>query len=196
MQRLVISLSDVGILKNITEHVENLKKKAYMLAGLRKYEILGEEALDDYVNIMTQDSKGTKILFQCIPGEKTIGVKIIRTLNKEIEEGEISKVVVVGGAKYSYVARKTAKETGIELIPADFPSFNIFDHELVPRHEILSQEEVEKLLGRFKVEPYQLPHIKSGDPAARSIGARPGDVLKITRKDSTAGVHTYYRYVV
>jgi DNA-directed RNA polymerase subunit H (RpoH/RPB5) len=186
----------VGVLKDMTEHAETLKKKAYMLAGLRKYEILGEEASDEYVNITAQDSERTKILFQCIPGEKTIGVKIIRTLNKRIEEEEIGKVVVVGGGKYSYVARKTAKETGIELIPSDFPSFNIFEHELVPRHEILSQEEAEKLLGQFKVEPYQLPHIKSDDPAARSIGARPGDILKITRKDSTAGEHTYYRYVI
>jgi len=186
----------VNILESTTDHTETLKKKAYMLAELRKNKILEEKVLDDSIDIMTQDSEGTRILFQCIPGGKTIGVKIIRTLIKKIEETEIGKVVVVGGAKYSYVARSTAKKAGIELIPPDFPSFNIFEHELVPKHEILSQEEAEKLLDKLRAEPYQLPHIKSEDPAARSIGARPGDILRITRKESTAGEHTYYRYVV
>lgn len=186
----------VDVLENVTNQTETLKKKAYMLAELRKNQILGEEVLDDSINIMTQDSEGTKILFQCIPGGKTIGVKIIRTLKKKMEEEEIGRIVVVGGAKYSYVARRTAKETGIELIPANFPSFNIFEHELVPKHEILSQEEAGKLLEKFRVKSYGLPHIKFDDPAARSIGAKPGDILKITRKGSTAGEHTYYRYVV
>jgi len=183
-------------LKTGTERDETLKKKAYILAELRHYEILEEEAADDYVNIYAQDPEGKKILFQCIVGEATIGVKRIRTLMKRMEEEGIDRVVVIGEGKYSYVARKTAKETGIELIPSDFPSFNIFHHELVPRHEILPPEEAEELLKKLRVKPYQLPHIKSDDPAARSIGAKPGNILKITRKESTAGEHIYYRYVV
>ena len=183
-------------LKSVNENIESLIKKAHMLAGLRNYEILNEETLEDHVNIFAQDSAGMKMLFQCIPSGETIGVKRIRVLRKKMEEEEIGKAVVVGGGKYSYVAKLTAEEAGIELIPSDFPSFNIFGHELVPKHEILSKEEAEELLKKLRVAPYQLPHIKYDDPAARSIGARPGDILKITRKESTAGVHTYYRYVV
>ena len=53
-----------------------------------------------------------------------------------------------------------------------------------------------QLLAQFKVKPYQMPQIKSGDPAVKVIGAKPGDILKITRKSSTAGEHVTYRYVV
>ncbi|UCD73012.1 MAG: DNA-directed RNA polymerase subunit H [Candidatus Bathyarchaeota archaeon] len=183
-------------MKATTEHSDILIKKAFMLAELRNYEILREEGDDDLTNIFAQDSKGNSILFQCIFGRETIGVKRIRTLEKKIEEEGIDRVIVVGHGKYSYVARKTALEAGIELIPPDFPSFNIFEHELVPEHKIVPPEEAEELLKRLRVKPFQLPHIKSDDPAVRSIGARPGDILRITRKDSTAGEHTYFRYVV
>lgn len=171
-------------------------KKAHMLAELRNYEILREESDDDLTNIFAQDSEGGSILFQCIFGRETIGVKRIRTLKKKIEEEGIDRVVVVGQGKYSYVAKRTAVESGIELIPPDFPSFKIFSHELVPEHKIVPPEEAEGLLKRLRVKPYQLPHIKADDPAVTSIGARPGDILRITRKDSTAGEHTYFRYVV
>jgi DNA-directed RNA polymerase subunit H len=67
---------------------------------------------------------------------------------------------------------------------------------LVPKHEILSEKEKEQLLAEYKVHPYQLPQIKSSDPAVKVIDARPGDILRILRKSATAGEHIAYRYVV
>jgi len=186
----------VRSLNNQTGDLETLLKKANILVELRSYKILGEEVQDEWTNISAEDPEGRTILFQCIPGDQTIGVRRIRALRKKMEEEEIDKVIVIGESRYSYVARNTAAESGIELIPPDFPSFNIFDHELVPKHEIMDSEEAEKLLEKFKVKPYQLPHIKADDTAVRSIGAKPGDILRITRRDSTAGEHLYYRYVV
>jgi DNA-directed RNA polymerase subunit H len=74
--------------------------------------------------------------------------------------------------------------------------FDIFEHALVPKHEILSVEEKSQLLAQYKVQPYQMPQVKSTDPAVKAIGAKPGDVLRIIRKSSTAGEHIAYRYVV
>ncbi|MCL1970471.1 MAG: DNA-directed RNA polymerase subunit H [Candidatus Bathyarchaeota archaeon] len=89
-----------------------------------------------------------------------------------------------------------AKKKNVELLPKSFPVFNIFEHGLVPFHEILSEKEKKQILTQYKVQPYQMPQIKSGDPAVKVIGAKPGDVLKITRKSTTAGEHITYRYVV
>ncbi|MCJ7560630.1 DNA-directed RNA polymerase subunit H, partial [Candidatus Bathyarchaeota archaeon] len=44
-------------------------------------------------------------------------------------------------------------------------------------HEILSPKEREQLLAQYKVKPYQIPQVKSTDPAVKAIGATPGDVL-------------------
>ncbi|RLI30412.1 DNA-directed RNA polymerase subunit H [Candidatus Bathyarchaeota archaeon] len=74
--------------------------------------------------------------------------------------------------------------------------FKIFDHILVPKHEILSKEEAEELLKKYRIKPYHLPKIKDTDPAVKALGAKPGDIIKITRKSPTAGEAVYYRFVV
>jgi len=113
-------------------------------------------------------------------------------INKEGYDGGI-----LVGSGFSYSAKKEAKAKGIEIIEnSKIPSFNIFEHELVPKHEILSKEEREELLKKHHINPYQLPHIRRSDPAIFLIGAKPGDIVKITRKSPTAGVYVTYRYVV
>ncbi|MFQ6080926.1 MAG: DNA-directed RNA polymerase subunit H [Candidatus Bathyarchaeia archaeon] len=77
-----------------------------------------------------------------------------------------------------------------------FPAFNLFQHTLVPKHEILTPKEREKLLMEYRVRPYQLPQIRSSDPAAKAIGARPGDIVRIIRDSPTAGKYVSYRYVI
>ncbi|HDI00981.1 MAG TPA: DNA-directed RNA polymerase subunit H [Candidatus Bathyarchaeota archaeon] len=88
------------------------------------------------------------------------------------------------------------KEPRIELIPREFPTFNIFKHELVPEHRILSPEEAKEVLKRYRVKPYQLPWIRASDPAIIAIGAQPGDIVEIKRRSETAGEAIFYRYVV
>ena len=74
--------------------------------------------------------------------------------------------------------------------------FEIFEHVLVPKHEILSEKEKSQLLAQYKIQPYKMPQIKATDPAVKAIGARPGDLLRIIRKSATSGKHIAYRYVV
>ncbi|MEM2192032.1 MAG: DNA-directed RNA polymerase subunit H [Candidatus Hadarchaeales archaeon] len=73
---------------------------------------------------------------------------------------------------------------------------DVLRHVLVPKHEIASKEEVEELIKRYKIQPHQLPRIRASDPAARAIGAQPGQIVKITRESRTAGKAIAYRYVV
>ena len=73
---------------------------------------------------------------------------------------------------------------------------DISKHELVPKHTIITKEEAEELRKKYKIELYQLPYIKSSDPVARMIDAKPGDVVKILRKSPTAGEAVAYRYVL
>jgi len=74
--------------------------------------------------------------------------------------------------------------------------FNIFDHVLVPKHILLTKEEAKRVLKELGVEPWQLPWIRASDPAAKALGAKPGDIIKIIRKSKLAGHSIAYRYVV
>ena len=71
--------------------------------------------------------------------------------------------------------------------------FSILQHILVPKHEILSEEEKQELLARYGIQPHQLPFISINDPVVREIGAKVGDIIKITRESETAGKAVYYR---
>ena len=75
-------------------------------------------------------------------------------------------------------------------------SYDIFEHQLVPKHELLSKKEAEELMQEFHIQPHQLPYIKATDAASQTLSAKPGDILKVTRKSATAGEVVVYRYVV
>ncbi len=81
-------------------------------------------------------------------------------------------------------------------MPQKTRHINLLEHELVPKHEILSPEEAAELLKRLGIKPAQLPWITIDDPIVRALRAKPGDIIKITRKSPTAGESVAYRYVV
>ena len=67
---------------------------------------------------------------------------------------------------------------------------------LVPKHELMTPDESAAVLKKYNSAPHEFPFVLSTDPAAKSIGAKPGDFLKVTRASETAGETVYYRYVV
>ena len=75
-------------------------------------------------------------------------------------------------------------------------SYDIFEHQLVPDHKLLSKKEAEQIMQEFHIQPHQLPYIKATDPASEALSAKPGDILRITRRSATAGEVVVYRYVV
>jgi len=73
---------------------------------------------------------------------------------------------------------------------------SILEHELVPKHRVLSPEEAEEVLRKYCATPQQLPKILASDPVVRELGAKPGDIIEIVRDSETAGKAIYYRVVV
>lgn len=75
-------------------------------------------------------------------------------------------------------------------------AMNVSDHEAVPEHRKMDEEEVEELLERFDAEKEDLPKIKDNDAALKNMEIEIGDVVEITRDSPTAGEAKYYRRVV
>ena len=176
-----------------TETLE--ERKAQNLLKLRHYRLIKREEHENVISLLARIPKEKKhVLIWCIL-DRVVGVAYVNKMEKAMKAAEVEKGIIVATTKYTYAAKRNAKKYKIELIPKRFPAFNIFKHELVPKHEILPREEAKELLEKYRVKPYQLPHIRASDPAAIAIGARSGDILKITRKSQTAGKYVSYRYV-
>ncbi len=72
--------------------------------------------------------------------------------------------------------------------------YNILEHEYVPKHIILNNNETIAMKEKFNIlNDSDLPVISRYDPVAISIGLRPGQVCKIIRDSKTAITSDYYR---
>jgi DNA-directed RNA polymerase subunit H len=73
---------------------------------------------------------------------------------------------------------------------------DIRKHELVPKHTLLDEKEKDEVLRKYNITLKQLPRIPASDPVIILLNGQPGDVVKIDRKSTTAGVAEYYRVVI
>lgn len=167
----------------------------------RGYEITKrvEGEKEDVVDVHAKSTKKPKdtLLVRVILDTPTVGVEILRNTIKERDNGEFTHAIIIGGERYTYAARREAKEMDVELLHHRFLSIDLFLHDLVPEHDIITEKEIVEIEKKYGVHREKLPKIKAGDPAAKAIGARPGDVIRIVRaKSETAGNHEVYRYCV
>lgn len=130
----------------------------------------------------------------------SIGIKHMRTFAQELTAANFHTGILVTSVNITPAALKiipaVANETRIEtFLEADL-LVNITHHELVPKHVLLSKEEKAALLQRYRLKDTQLPRIQVGDPVARYLGLRRGQVVKIIRKSETAGRYASYRLTV
>ncbi|KAL2051640.1 hypothetical protein ABVK25_008054 [Lepraria finkii] len=131
--------------------------------------------------------------------ETSIGIKQMRTFAQHIHQHNFATGILVTQASITPAALK--------IIPVVLPQIietfqeqdllvNITHHELVPKHVLLSAEEKKRLLERYRLKESQLPRIQTGDPVAKYLGLRRGQVVKIIRKSETAGRYASYRWAI
>ena len=183
----------------MSKKLESLEeRKAEVLIKLRKYKLIKKQKHEGAIGyIIDMPKEKEKALMWVVPGESTVGIASINRLTKAMKDAEVERGIIVTDGRYTHAVKQGAKKKKIELLPKTFPAFDLFQHALVPKHEILEEKEAQELLAQYRVQPYQLPQISSSDPAAKAIGAKPGDILRVIRdKSPTAGEHIAYRYVI
>lgn len=126
-------------------------------------------------------------------------------LLEKLKYGEILQFVRdekldIKGNKEKLVAA-ISKAVSEETIRAFFRAVrgikvDISEHELVPKHEIMTAKEVAALLKEHHCKLADLPKIYDTDPISLKIGAKGGDAVRIKRKSPTAGQAYHYRLVI
>ncbi len=75
-------------------------------------------------------------------------------------------------------------------------ALDVTEHEAVPEHRKLEEDEVEEVLEKYGAEREDLPKIERTDAALKSMEVEVGDIIEIVRDSPTAGETTYYRRVI
>ncbi|KAI9808862.1 MAG: DNA-directed RNA polymerases II 24 kDa polypeptide (RNA polymerase II subunit 5) [Pycnora praestabilis] len=132
-------------------------------------------------------------------GDSSIGIKQMRNFAHHIASHNFMTGILVTTVHITPAALKiipTVLPARIETFMEQDLLVNITQHELVPKHVLLSAEEKARLLERYRLKDSQLPRIQVSDPVARYLGLRRGQVVKIIRKSETAGRYASYRWAI
>ena len=71
---------------------------------------------------------------------------------------------------------------------------NILEHNLVPKHNVIrDEEEIKKILEKCNCELHEMPIISRNDSISKLLMCIPGDICKIDRISKTSGNYEYYR---
>ncbi|KAL3993645.1 DNA-directed RNA polymerases I II and III subunit RPABC1 [Acanthocheilonema viteae] len=150
--------------------------------------------------LVAHNDDPTDQMFVFFPEDSKIGIKTIKAICQQMQEQAITRAIIVvqtgmtPSAKQA-IADMAPKYTLEQFLEAEL-MVNITEHELVPEHVVMTNEEKNELLGRYKLKDTQLPRIQQSDPVARYFGLRRGQVVKIIRPSETAGRYITYRLVV
>jgi len=136
---------------------------------------------------------GYRIIYELSPQ----GFKLAR-IRKLLDPVEgITNYLVIVNVLPASAAMKSIDELPIrpEIFEARRLLFNISRHALVPRHEPVRDEaEIQALLQKFMLKSrFHLPIIYAHDAMARYLALRHGQLVRVTRRSPTAGVHVVYR---
>ena len=107
-------------------------------------------------------------------GDDSVGIKALRQFAHHISSHNFHTGIFVSASNVTPSAMKivpTVLPHVIEVFNESELLVNITKHELVPKHVLLSKEEKNALLERYRVKETQLPRIQVGDPVARLVKA-------------------------
>mmetsp|Transcript_6075 Transcript_6075/g.8872 ORF Transcript_6075/g.8872 Transcript_6075/m.8872 type:complete len:226 (-) Transcript_6075:59-736(-) len=158
----------------------------------------GESPSRESLTILVEKADDeTNQLFVFFPEDEKVGVKPIKVYTDRMREENVANAILVLKVDITPFARQAVQEMGDSFRIEHFKEaellVDITEHTLVPEHQVLTPNEKQELLKRYRLKETQLPRIQLNDPVARYFGLRRGQVVKIIRPSETAGRYVTYR---
>jgi DNA-directed RNA polymerases I, II, and III subunit RPABC1 len=159
----------------------------------------GEEPARENLSILVVKADDpTDQIFVFFPSDEKVGVKPIKSYCLRMKEQTVYKAIIVVKNNLTPFAKAAIKEMALRNYRMEYFRdaellVDITEHKLVPEHIVLTSQEKNELLIRYKLKPTQLPRIQVQDPMARYLGLVHGQVVKIIRPSETAGRYVTYR---
>jgi DNA-directed RNA polymerase I, II, and III subunit RPABC1 len=196
---IIVNTNDIII--NRQKKIEIVIKTLCRILIERKYT---EKNITEIFNKISPMINEDEILFSL--DDKKYGIKFINlfltTIKKELsienflnKNPDTHKFIIIN--KLSDRAVKQILEyQNTEVFTIDELLIVIVDHNIVPKHILLTNDEKEKYFSVFNHHPRDMKKILVNDPIARFYGAKVGDLFKIIRPSITSGKEIDFRIVI
>ncbi|KAG8233134.1 hypothetical protein J437_LFUL010364 [Ladona fulva] len=147
-------------------------------------------ARSDLIVLVAHNDDPTDQMFVFFPDEPKIGIKTIKTYCQRMQEENIHRAIIVVQLGMTPSAKQSLVDMAPKYILEHFLEsellINITEHELVPEHVVLTPDEKQELLARYKLKENQLMRIQAGDPVARYFGLKRGQFrVKVVAKQTS-----------
>ncbi|KAF5204399.1 DNA-directed RNA polymerases I, II, and III subunit RPABC1 [Thalictrum thalictroides] len=121
-----------------------------------------------------------------------------RILQQITNSADLHKLILILENKITAQAKQHLKLCRVKVEDFQITDLlvNITKHVLMPKHEILSSVEKDKLLKKFSVGENQIPRMLETDAVARYYGLEKGQVVKVTTDSDVTGPLVTYRCVM
>ena len=137
---------------------------------------------------------------------KRISNEQIAEFCKVVIETKVEQAIIISNLSSSVSANSLCLDSTkgiasifIQYFTDDELLYNPLDHVFVPKHRIMSDNEVRELTEVDRILLKQLPKISSFDPVCKRLGADEGDVIEVNRvnliKDTLIDEELAYRVV-
>jgi len=178
-------------------------KKRKEIVTLNIVKMLKERKLEPILKQKENDD--TEYIIQT--NKETFHVKIyiydILSLGKFVdlidffESTDEPRIVIVSSIVNK--VEKTIKEkygSNIEIFSEKELMINIIEHDFVPKHILLNEEDSKKVLEEYYARKKDLPKIYHTDPIMKYYNAKIGQIVRIIRPSELSGEAIYYRLVI
>lgn len=186
-----------AIIKSFKTIMEMLEDRDVDVGGVSKD--AGPELLNGFVS-------NNKVLFEIVLNS----VKIVYCTSSKVKWADLKKhfedepsyslyiCVIKDKMSQNNTKMLTSLKLNVQVFDIRHLQYNVSKHILVPKHEIVKDdEEVKKLIHNLNLKSkFQLPLILKTDAMAKYLGLKNGDVVRITRVSPTAGEYVMFRCCV
>ncbi|PKU82638.1 DNA-directed RNA polymerase V subunit 5A [Dendrobium catenatum] len=154
------------------------------------------ERLRISTTLVSDPSKKILVIF-C--GTEPVKLATVQAIFNQFGKEKLYRMIIVFQNKVTSKARDCTENFPlykVETFQITELLINISKHSLMPKHEILKDEEKQNLLQKYNVQDHQLPRMLEKDAVARYFGLEKGTVVKVTYDREITGSHETYRCIV
>ena len=201
-------MSNINIYQ-IEKNTEDIRRTvlANIVKMFTERKMLNSADLEKNIDAILKLQSDDLIYSMKLNNERTLSIKIvfqkITAMNKSYGitdfldsfQDDIKIIVVRDISKKAYMHIYN-NYPNTEIFLEKNLMINLIEHVLVPKHELLAENEYEDFFEKYHCKKRNIPKLYTTDPVAKYYNMKPGNICRILRPSEKSGYVVSYRIVV